>query len=48
MIGQSESFLPFELNSNKDEEPPLTWKLLTCPGTYVGTIGMILTTDPTP
>ena len=31
MIGQSEAVLPFELNSNRDEEPSLTWKLFnTC------------------
>ena len=28
---QSEPVLPFELNSNKDEEPSLTWKLLAYP-----------------
>ena len=27
MIGQSECVLPFETNSNKHEEPSLTWKL---------------------
>ena len=41
MIGQSEPVLPFELNSNKDEEPSLTWKLLKYPGTYMGIIGII-------
>ena len=44
MISQSEPVLQFELKSNKDEEPSLTWKLLTHPGTYIGTIGMILAT----
>ena len=29
MISQSEPILPFKLNSNKGEEPSLTWKLLT-------------------
>ena len=42
MFGQSEPVLPFELKSNRDEEPSLTWKLLTHPGTYVGTISLVL------
>ena len=42
MISQSEPVVPFELNSIRDEESFLTWKLLTHPGTYVRTIHMIL------
>ena len=42
MIGQSEPVLPFETNSSKDEGHSLTWELLTHPGTYTETIGIIL------
>ena len=41
MIGQSEPILLFEINRDTEEGPCLTWKLLTHPGTYIGTIGMI-------
>ena len=34
MIGQGEPALQFEINSDKEEGPSLTWRLLTHPGTY--------------
>ena len=33
--------LPFEINRDTEEESPLTWKLLTHQGIYIGTIGMV-------
>ena len=42
MIGQKEPILPFEINSNIEERPSLTWKVQTHPWTNIGTIGMIL------
>ena len=41
MIGQSEPILPFVINRDT-EGPSLIWTFLTYPGTYIGTIGMIL------
>ena len=41
MIGLGEPILPFEINRDMEEGPCLTWKLLTHPGTYIGTIGVI-------
>ena len=42
MIGQSAPVLPFEINTDMEEGPFLTWKLLTNPGTYIVTIDMVL------
>ena len=41
IIGHSELILSFEINRDTEEGPSLTWKLLTHPGTYIGTISMI-------
>ena len=41
MIDQGEPILPSEINRDTEEEPSLTWKLLTHPVTYIGTIGMV-------
>ena len=40
MIGQSEPILLFEIERDM-KGPSLTWKLLTHPGTYIGTISII-------
>ena len=42
MIGQSEPILPFEVNQDMKEGSSLTWKILIHPGTYMGTVVMIL------
>ena len=42
VIGQSEPILPFEINGDMNKGPSLTQKLLIHPGTYIGTIGMIV------
>ena len=41
MINTSETVHSFTFNKNDDKDPPLIWTILTHPGTYIGTIGML-------
>ena len=41
ITGQSKPILLLQINRDTEEEPSFTWKLLTHPGTYIGTISMI-------
>ena len=43
MINTTEPVHSFTLNKDDDEGPSLIWTILTHPGTYIGTIGMIFT-----
>ena len=43
MINTSEPVYSFAFNKDDDRDLSLIWKILTHPGTYIGTIGMIFT-----